>query len=182
METVEIPWTGELIKKADNGAGFTTIYGDQIAQAMRAHTNAIETALVTATRAGASRAYGTAATTPFGTINDYTDASNVLKILKDNGAGAFDNQLVINTSSGANFLGKQSAVNSAGTDSILRQGVILDLSGMPDREYGQLGSHTAGTATADTSNTAGYGLGSTSITIITGSGAVLACDAVSTAG
>ena len=182
METVEIPFTGEGIKHLNNGSGFETVYGDMIAQAMRAHVNAIEIALVTAARAAASRAYGTAASTPFGTANDYTDASNVLKILKDNGAGAFDNQLVINTASGANFLGKQSAVNSAGTDSILRQGVILDIAGMPIRESGQLGSHTAGGGASYTTNTAGYAAGATSITLITGTGTVLAGDVVTFAG
>lgn len=183
METVEIPWTGEGVKSVNNGAGFETVYGDMIAQAMRAHANAIETALVTAARAGACRAYGTAATTPFGTANDYTDASNVLKILKDNGAGSFDNQLVINTSAGANFLGKQSAVNSAGTDSILRQGVILDLAGMPVRESGQLGSHTAGTAASATTDATGYAIGSTTITLASaGTGTILAGDVITFAG
>ncbi len=49
------------------------------------------------------------------------------------------------TSVGANFLGKQSQVNQQGSDAMLRQGVILDVAGMPMRESGQLGSHTAGT-------------------------------------
>ena len=150
METVEIPWTGEGIKSVNNGAGYDTVYGGMLAQAMRAHANAIESALVVAGRAGASRAYGTATTTPFGTAGDNTDSSNVLKILKDNGAGAFDNQLVINTTSGANFLGKQSQVNQQGSDAMLRQGVILDLAGMPCRESGQLGTHTAGSFTSGT--------------------------------
>lgn len=186
MKTVEIPWTGEGIKSVNNGAGFETIYGDMIAQAFRAHANAIESALVTAGRAGASRAYGTAGTTPFGTANDYTDASNVLKILKDNGAGKFDNQLVINTSAGANFLGKQSAVNAAGTDSILRQGVILDLAGMPVRESGQLGTHTAGTSANTDTDATGYAIGSTTITLDastpSGTGTILAGDVITFAG
>jgi len=183
METVEIPFTGEGIKSLNNGAGFETVYGDMIAQAMRAHVNAIETKLVLAGRAAACRAFGTAGTTPFGTANDYTAASNVLKILKDNGAGAFDNQLVINTASGANFLGKQSAVNSAGTDSILRQGVLLDLAGMPVRESGQLGQHTAGTAASATTDNAGYAIGATTITLASvGTGTILAGDVVTFAG
>ena len=183
MKTVEIPWTGEGIKSVNNGAGYDTIYGDMIAQAFRAHANAIESALVTAARAGASRAYGTAATTPFGTANDYTDASNVLKILKDNGAGDFDNQMVINTAAGANFLGKQSAVNAAGTDNILRQGVILDVAGMPMRESGQLGSHTAGTAASATTDNAGYAVGATTITLDSaGTGTILAGDVITFAG
>jgi len=183
MKTVEIPWTGEGIKSVNNGAGYDTIYGDMIAQAFRAHVNSIESRLVVAARAGACRAYGTAATTPFGTANDYTDASNVLKILKDNGAGDFDNQLVINTTSGANFLGKQAAVNSAGTDSILRQGVILDLAGMPVRESGQLGSHTAGTASSATTDNAGYAIGAVTLTLASaGTGTILAGDVLTFAG
>lgn len=183
METVEIPWTGEGIKSVNNGAGYETIYGDMIAQAMRAHVNAIEGDLVVAARAAASRAYGTAGTTPFATTNDYTDASNVLKILKDNGAGRFDNQLVINTAAGANFLGKQVAADSAGTDRMLRQGVLLDLAGMPVRESGQLSTHTAGTAASATTDTTGYAVGSTSITLASaGTGTILAGDVITFAG
>lgn len=183
METVEIPFTGEGVRHLNNGSGYSTVYGDMIAQAMRAHVNAIESKLVVAARAGASRAYGTATTTPFATANDYTEASNILKILKDNGAGAFDNQLVINTAAGANFLGKQSAVNSAGTDSILRQGVILDVAGMPIRESGQLGSHTAGTAASATTDNAGYAIGATTITLASaGTGTILAGDVITFAG
>ena len=182
-KSVQIPWTGEDIRHVDNGSGFQTIYGDQIAQAMRTLTNEMEADLGVACRAAASRAYGTAGTTPFGTANDYTDASNVLKILKDNGAGGLDNQLVINTSAGANFLGKQSAVNAAGTDSMLRQGVLLDLAGMPIRESAQLASHTAGTGASATTDATGYAVGATTITLaVAGTGTILTGDAITFAG
>jgi len=179
---VQIPWTGEDIRHVNNGSGYSTIYGDQVAQAMRAIANQMETDLAVAATAAASHGYGVSGTTPFGTANDYTDASNVLKLLKDNGAGAFDNQLVINSAAGANFLGKQAAVNAVGTDSILRNGVILDVSGMPIRESGQVQNHTAGTGAAYTTNTAGYAVGATSITLITGTGTVLVNDMVTFAG
>jgi hypothetical protein len=179
---VPIPWTGEGMKHVNNGSGYETILGAQIAQAMRALTNQMETDLAVAARAAASRAWGTATTTPFGTANDYTDGSNVLRILKENGAGGLDNQMVLNTLAGANFLGKQSAVNAAGTDSMLRQGVLLDLAGMPIRESAALGSHTAGAGTAYTSAATGFAIGTTSIPIITGSGTVLAGDIVKFAG
>lgn len=183
MKTVEIPFTGEGIKHLDNGSGFSTVYGDMIAQAMRAHANNIESRLVVAARAAACRAYGTAATTPFGTAGNISDASNVLKILKDNGAGNFDNQLVLNTTSGANFIGLQSQVDKQGSDSILRQGILLDLAGMPMRESGQLGSHTAGTAASATTNNAGYAVGATTITLASaGTGTILAGDVITFAG
>lgn len=61
---VPIPWTGEDIKYTNGGSGFETIYGDQIKQAMRALTNEIEIDLATEAYANASRAFGTAGTTP----------------------------------------------------------------------------------------------------------------------
>lgn len=180
---VQIPWTGEDIKHVDNGSGFQTIYGDQVTQAMRTLVNEMEADLTAAARAAASRAYGTAGTTPLATANDYTAASNVLKILKDNGAPKMDNQLVINTATGANLIGKQSAVNAAGTDSMLRQGVLLDLAGMPLRESAQLADHTAGTASSATTDATGYAVGTTTITLASaGTGTILAGDAISFAG
>jgi hypothetical protein len=180
--SVQIPYTGEDIKHLNNGSGFETIYGDQLAQAMRALANEMETDLATVA-ATASRAYGTAATTPFGTANDYTDASNVLRILKDNGAGKLNNSMVIDTAAGANFLGKQAAVNSTGTESILRQGVILDVSGMPIRESAAVPSQTAGTAASATTDNAGYAVGATTITLASaGTGTILAGDVISFAG
>lgn len=180
---VQIPWTGEDIRSVNNGQGFETIYGDQIQQAMRAIANEIEVDLAVVTSANASRAYGTAGSTPFGTANDYTDASYVLEILKANGAGSLDNSLVLNTIAGANFLGKQSAVNAVGTDSILRQGVLLDVAGMPIRESGQVQSQLAvGTGTGYTSATTGYVAGTTTIPLITGTGTILVGDGISFAG
>jgi hypothetical protein len=129
-----------------------------------------------------SRAYGTPTTTPFGTANDYTDASQVLKILKDNGAPGSDNQLVLDTTAGANFLGKQSAVNSAGTDSMLRNGVLLDLVGMPIRESSFVPTFTKGGGTSYTSNSTGIAIGEVDIPLITGSGTILAGDFVTFTG
>lgn len=180
---VQIPYTGEDMKHLDNGSGFETVYGDQIKQAMRTLVNLMEYDLAVAATAGASNAYGTAGTTPFATANDYTDASEVLRMLVDNGAGADNNRLVINTAAGAKLRGKQSAVNSAGTESILRQGVLLDMFGMPIRESAKIQSHTAGTGASATTDTAGYAVGATTITLASaGTGTILAGDVVSFAG
>ena len=174
-------FNGNDQKGYNTGIGYANNRAGKIAQAIRTITNEVETDLG-ALYSTFSRSYGTPATTPFGTANDYTDASNVLKILKDNGAPGSDNQLVLNTSAGANFIGKQSAVNSAGTDSMLRQGVLLDLQGMPLRESAQINTHTKGTGTSYTSAATGFAIGTTSIPIITGSGTVLAGDTVTFAG
>lgn len=175
-------FNGNDYKALETGVGYQNHRAGKIAQAMRTLVNEVETDLG-ALHTTCSRAYGTAGTTPFGTANDYTDASNVLKILKDNGAPTSDNQLVINTSAGANFLGKQSAVNSAGTDSILRQGVLLDLAGMPVRESAQIVTSTAGTASGATTDATGYAVGATTITLDTaGSGTIVAGDVITFAG
>ena len=174
----EFGFIGDDQKKLNTGPGYMGTRANKIAQAIRAIVNEVELDLA-GLQSTFSRAYGTAGTTPFGTANDYTDASNVMKILKDNGSPISENQLVINTSAGANFIGKQSAVNAAGTDSMLRQGVLLDLAGMPLRESAQVKTAAAGTGTSYTSSTAGFAVGATTIALITGSGTVLAGDVIS---
>lgn len=174
-------FNGNDAKALNTGVGYQNHRAGKIAQAIRTMTNEVETDLGSL-YSTFSRSYGAAGTTPFGTANDYTAGTNVLKILKDNGAPISDNQLVIDTSAGANFLGKQSAVNSAGTDSMLRQGVLLDLAGMPIRESAQINTHTKGDGASYTSAATGYAVGTTSIPIITGTGDVLAGDTVTFAG
>ena len=177
----EFGFIGDDQKKLNTGPGYMGTRANKIAQAIRAIANEVELDLA-GLQSTFSRAYGTPGTTPFGTANDYTDASNVMKILKDNGSPISDNQLVINTSAGANFIGKQSAVNAAGTDSMLRQGVLLDLAGMPLRESAQIQTAAVGTGTNYTSSAAGFAVGATTIALITGSGTVLAGDVVTFAG
>ena len=163
------------------GAGYQNVRAAKIAQAIRAVTNEVETDLC-ALQSTFSRAYGTAGSSPFNTANDYTDASNVLKILKDNGAPLQDNQLVIDTSAGVNLLGKQAAVADAGSDSILRQGVLLDVNGMPIRESAQVNTSVAGTS-ANAVSAAAHVVGQTSIVLkAAGTGTIVAGDVISFAG
>ena len=163
------------------GAGYQNVRAAKIAQAIRAVTNEVETDLC-ALQSTFSRAYGTAGTSPFGTANDYTDASNVLKILKDNGAPLQDNQLVIDTSAGVNLLGKQAAVADAGSDSILRQGVLLDVNGMPIRESAQVNTSVAGTS-ANAVSAGAHVVGQTAITLkASGTGTIVAGDVITFAG
>jgi len=177
---VPIRWNGE--EERGVGAGVNTIRSQQIQQALRTLTNEIEADLA-ALHVHASRAYGTAGTTPFGTSGDYSDASNMFKILSDNGAPLTDRHLVLDTSAGANLRGKQAASNQAGTDSILRQGVLLDINGMAIRESAQIAMPTAGTAAGATTDAAGYAKGATVITLATaGTGAILAGDVITFAG
>ena len=177
----EFGFNGDAQKELNTGPGYQNVRAAKIAQAIRAVVNEVETDLG-GLQSTFSRAYGTAGTVPFGTANDYTDASNVLKVLKDNGSPISDNQLVINTSAGANFIGKQSAVNSAGTDSMLRQGVLLDLAGMPLRESAQIQNSVSGTSANAVVNAA-LTVGQTSITLkAAGTGTIVTGDVISFAG
>lgn len=137
-----------------------------IAQALRTITNEIETD-IGALHIGASRAYGTAGTDPFGTAADFSDFAQTTKILDDNGAPAGDRHLVLSTGPAANLRGKQSnlfKVNEAGGDSMLRRGDIGEIEGFKIGVSGKVATHTAGAGSSDTvAHTGGYAVGTTSI-------------------
>lgn len=175
-------WDGEEQRGLNNnGPGFNTILRDQFAQALRVLVNEVEADLA-ALQVKFSRAYGTAAATPFGTAGDFTDASNVLKILKDNGAPLSDNHLVINTAAGANILGKQAAANVQGTDAFLRQGMLLDINGVAIRESAQIVTQSAGAMASATTSAAALTVGQTVLPLATaGSGVVAAGDIITLA-
>lgn len=178
---VPFRWTGEEQRGVNSGAGYGSIRVNQIVQAMRTLTNEIEVdcgALLART----SRAYGTAGTTPFAI--DLSDPAQVLKILKDNGAPSTDLHMAIDTTSGAKLrsLGQLTKANEAGTTQLREQGVLLDIHGFKIRESAGVATHVKGTGAAYTSNAAGYAVGATAITLITGSGTVLAGDVVTFAG
>lgn len=165
---VQIPYTGEDVLHLNNGVGYDTVYGDQIAQAMRALTNEMETEIATQAKNSASRAFGTAGTTPFG--SNFDDVAEIRQILVDNGMPPNDGQvsLVLNTLAGTNLrqLASLQSVNQAGNDQLLRQGTLLDLQGLAIRESAQVQSHTKGAGTGyDINNGSGEVVGETTLTL-----------------
>lgn len=178
---VPVRWNGEEQRGVNSGPGYRNILQDQFAQAMRTLTNEVESDLASLV-INASRAFGTAGVTPF--ASDLSDTAELRKILVDNGAPISDLQLVIDTSAGAKMrtLTQLSNVSEAGDDSLLRQGILLDVHGMKIRESAQIKQVVKGTGTAYTSDTAGYAIGATVITLITGSGTVVVGDFVTFAG
>lgn len=183
--SVKIPWTGENIKFVNNGAGFDTIYGDQIKQAMRAITNQIETEVALDIADRASRAVGTAGTTPF--ASNFNDVAEVRQILVDNGMPSNDQQatLVINSAAGTLLRNQANlfSVNTSGNDEMLRRGTLLDLQGLMMKESAGLNNHTAGTGSSATTDDAGYAVGATTLTLASaGTGTILAGDVVTFAG
>lgn len=176
-------WTGEEAFAMDKGPGYLNIKQDQIAQAIRAAINEMETDIWQAAYKGASRAYGTAGTAPFGTAGDYSDAAQVRKILDDNGAPTTARSLLLNTTAGASLRGKQGQAYMYGNDQLQRQGVISDQAGFMVRESAAVVAVAKGTgASYLVNNGAGYAVGDTSIVVDTGSGTVLAGDVVTFAG
>lgn len=166
----------------NGGPGSRAIQINQMAQAFRTLTNEVEADLA-ALHVNASRAYGTPGTTPFGTAGDYTDASFTAKVLLDNGAPMGDASLVIGTAAGANIKGKQASVDQAGTDTIQRQGVILDINGFAIRQSGQMLTPAIGTGSSATTDATGYAKGATEITLASaGTGTILAGDVITFAG
>ena len=183
--SVKIPWTGENIKFVNNGAGFDTIYGDQIKQAMRAITNQIETELALNIADVASRAVGTAGTTPFAT--NFNDVAEVRQVLVDNGMPSNDRMatMVINSAAGTKLrnLASLNAVNTSGNEDLLRRGTLLDLQGIMMKESAGIDSHTKGTGANATTNNAGYAVGATVLTLASaGTGTIVAGDVVTFAG
>lgn len=176
-------WNGEEQRGLNNGPGYLSIRANQIAQAMRAAVNEVETDLC-ALHAVMSRAAGAAGTTPFAT--NTSALTSARKILVDNGAPVNDASLVLDTTAGA-ALRTLLNVNSARDESklpITQQGVITRISDLSIRESGQVVTSTAGTGATVKTNTAGYAVGATTITLKStgGTGTVVAGDVITFAG
>jgi len=179
-------FAGEEVRGLNNGPGFLSVQADMFAQALRGLVNEIESDLASAAYLGASRAFGTAGTTPF--ASDTSAAAQVRKILDDNGAPLSDRAMVLNTTSGANLrtLLGINADRVAQDQMTMQQGSLINLAGMVVTESGQAKSHTAGTAATTSTDATGYAVGSTVITLDastpSGTGTFVAGDVITFAG
>ena len=174
-----ILWSGEeqmLLK--DQYAG---IVADQFRQSFRTLGNLIENDIVANAAAGASRAVGTAGTTPFGTTNNMSDFGNCVKLLDDNGAPQMDRALILGTTAAQSIRANQSLlvkVNESGSSDLLRRGVIDTVFGLDIRTSGQIKAGAAvGTGAAYVLNGA-HAVGQTTVTVKTGTGTILVGDVV----
>lgn len=179
---VPFGYTGEEQKGLNTGVGYLSLQAQQFAQALRTLCNEIELDLAVEAANNASRATGTAGTTPFAT--NLADTAQLRKILDDNGAPLTDRSLIINTTSGAALrtLEKLTKVNEAGTSMTLRQGGLMDLHGFSIAESGQAVFHVKGTGAGYTTSGAALPVGTTQIPLITGTGTVVQGDTVTFAG
>lgn len=180
---VPIRFNGEETRLLSTGD--TPQYRDvlryRIEQALRVLTNEIEADLA-AEHVNASRAYGTAGTTPFAAAGEMDDFSETLRILKENGAPQSDLHMILSNVSAAKLLGFQSTlfkVNESGSERTLRDAIIGRVQGMMVGESGQVETHTAGTEASATTDATGYAVGSTSIDLAAaGTGTILAGDVI----
>lgn len=180
---VPFRWNGEQ-ERALNvaGSGAAALKNAQMTQAMRTLVNEMEADAYAAARVNGSRAYGTAGTAPF--ASGVGDSAQLRKLLDDNGAPATDRCLVIDTTAGANLRTNTqlTKANEAGTVLTLRSGELIDMHGFSIHESAAVRAVTKGTGASYTSNTTGYAVGATAITLITGTGTVLAGDTVTFTG
>lgn len=173
---VAFGWTGEEQKGLNTGPGYLSVQADNFAQGLRVLCNLIELDLAVEGANNASRFTGTAGTTPF--ASNVGDAAQVRKILDDNGAPPTGRSLVLDTSAGAALrtLQNLTRVNEAGTSMTLRDGELLNLSGISIKESAQIQQVlVGGTAAGATTNAAGYAVGATVITLASaGTGTIVA--------
>lgn len=150
------------------GSNNASIAQDRFAQAFRTLANEIETDIAEL-YVEASRAYGTAGTTPFGTANDLTPLTRALAILDENGAPTTDRHAVLNSAAIATLTGAQPTIfnvdNSGGTEG-RRLGRVGQLFNTMIHHSGQVQSHTKGTGTGyDINTSGGEAIGETTLTL-----------------
>lgn len=175
----KVSWnmTGEQLRSLQNAGNDREWVRQMIEQGMRALRNNMETAAWNAARVGASRAYGTAGTTPFAT--DLSALTNARKILKDNGAPLADLQFVCDTNAGLNLanLGIIQQAYQAGSDAERRSGQFGRQFGFRINESAAVTAVTKGTGASYVTSGA-TAVGTTDIALVTGTGTVLAGDVV----
>lgn len=185
-KVVPFYWTGEEQLGVSNGGQYNKVIADQFSDCLRKLVNAVEADIAEAAVNGASRAYGTAGTTPFGVAGDFTDFAQMAKILDDNGCPVSDRAFVLNSTAFANLRGKQNLllkVNEAGSDEFLRTGYTAPVQGFSIWNSAGIKSHKKGTGSGYTTNlTADLEKGATDVGVDTGTGTILAGDIVTFTG
>lgn len=175
----KVDWnlTGEQVLSLQNANSDKEWARQMIAQGMRSLRNQMEADACLAIKSGASRAYGTAGTTPF--ASDLSALTNARKILKDNGAPMADLQCVFDTNAELNLLnlGIIQQAYQAGSDAERRQGNLLRQFGFAMKSSAGIASHTKGTGASYVFNGA-HSIGATDVTVKTGTGTVLSGDIV----
>jgi len=185
-KTVPIDWNGEDQKSMMNSGAWGTVLAQQFADAFGQIRDAIEKSVADEAIKASSRAYGTAGTAPFASASSMADMANMKGILDMNKAPATGRSIVLSSPAETSLLTNQTnliKVNEAGSEQMLRQGIIMPVYGFNVRSSAQLETHTKGTGTSYATNLGStLAKGATSIALDTGSGTILAGDVVTFAG
>lgn len=180
-KNVSFGLNGEEYQGLNNGIGANQVLAENFKQAIRTLVNEMEIDVAKEAAVNASRAFGTAGSTPF--ENDLKAAAHIKKILDDNGAPSVGRSLIIDTNAGVNLRGLTQLTNigNAGTTMTLRQGELLPLFGLSIKESAGVYNGVAGTAEGATVNAAE--VGATELTLKAGtSGTIKAGDYITLAG
>jgi hypothetical protein len=166
---INIPLKGETVRQLDNTVGRQNFINNTLAQGIRQIVNAIEAHVGTVAKNGASRALGTAGTTPFaGSPGSHALIPQVNQILTDNGAPN-DGQrtLVLSTTAATNLkvLSNIYKVNENGSAETLRNGVLLDIDGVSIKQSKGVAAHTKGAGASYVINNGNITVGSTTISV-----------------
>lgn len=178
-----IKWNGEEQLAVGPTGQYNKILSDQFAQAFRALSNEVDADLG-GLFIGTSRAAGKAGVTPFAQKDDLSDFADTLKILEDNGTPSSDLQMVLGSDATAKIRGKQSVLfknNEAGTDELLRDGIIGRVESFNLRSSGGVKRFKGGNAAGYLVNGAKQE-GDRFIAVDTGTGKFKVGDVVSFAG
>ena len=185
-KTVPIDWNGEDQKSMMNSGAWGTVLAQQFADAFGQIRDAIEKSVADEAIKASSRAYGTAGTAPFASASSMADMANMKGILDMNKAPATGRSIVLSSPAETSLLTNQTnliKVNEAGSEQMLRQGIIMPVYGFNVRSSAQLEAHTKGTGAGYVTNlTASLAKGAQEIAIDTGSGTILGGDVVTFAG
>lgn len=145
----QIPLKGETVMQLAATVGYEEALRQTFAQSLRVIRNQIESDLGIALKNGASRAVGTAGTTPF--ASNFNVIAELRQILEDNGCPMTDEMLslVISSAAGTKLRNISSLykVNEAGNDILLRRGELLNLHNFSIRTSAGIASHTKGAGT-----------------------------------
>jgi len=165
---VSIPLKGEQFAQLAATVGASVALQQLYKQGIRKMMNQMEAQIGTAAYQGASRAVGTAGTTPF--ASNFNTINELRQILEDNGCIMDDGDLslIISSTAGTNLrnLSQLTKANEAATDSTLRRGELLNISGFSIRTSAGVQSHTKGAGTGALINGA-EAVGQTTLTFDT---------------
>ena len=180
---VQIPFTGEDVRHLNNGAGYETVYGDLIAQAMRTLTAEMELDLYQEAVGNAYLAFGASNASAFS--SDFDNLADARQALVKQGCPTDDISMVL-SSAAAGAARKTDLVNKAniaGGDGMVRNGILLPFYGINIRETGQLNTTTNG-SNADRAGTVdgNEAAGQTALTVADFSAALNSGEAITIAG